>query len=328
MNETAARIDWAGAGVRLPRRLCRPCGGAPGGAASARRRVAGAAGRRARRMGLGQRCGRAGGVALWMRSARIPSDMRTSVRPTMERALACGATGGGALDRGDRARGWAGSFDGGVLGRPLRAGVGPSRAPRRPWWDPARDAGRARGGGPERPRNRPRGWTGARPPCAIGCAGTAWRRAAPANCDPRVRAANAGCRDLIALLPGPRRDGVCARHRRLLPLPAVPRRRRSTSRRARIRDWRSSPRPAAAASMCGYDRHPGRAAVPSHRPGEQGLHVVQRRHAIARAHARGGRQVRAVVRELPRRGGDRVHPASRTIRPGTPSGVAQEADPG
>jgi UDP:flavonoid glycosyltransferase YjiC (YdhE family) len=24
MNETAARIDWAGAGVRLPRRLCRP----------------------------------------------------------------------------------------------------------------------------------------------------------------------------------------------------------------------------------------------------------------------------------------------------------------
>jgi len=24
MNETSARVDWAGAGVRLPRRLCRP----------------------------------------------------------------------------------------------------------------------------------------------------------------------------------------------------------------------------------------------------------------------------------------------------------------
>ena len=24
MNETAARVDWAGVGVRLPRRLCRP----------------------------------------------------------------------------------------------------------------------------------------------------------------------------------------------------------------------------------------------------------------------------------------------------------------
>jgi UDP:flavonoid glycosyltransferase YjiC (YdhE family) len=24
MNENAARVDWAGAGVRLPRRLCRP----------------------------------------------------------------------------------------------------------------------------------------------------------------------------------------------------------------------------------------------------------------------------------------------------------------
>jgi UDP:flavonoid glycosyltransferase YjiC (YdhE family) len=24
MNETAARVDWAGCGVRVPRRLCRP----------------------------------------------------------------------------------------------------------------------------------------------------------------------------------------------------------------------------------------------------------------------------------------------------------------
>ena len=40
MNENAARIDWAGVGVRVPRRLCAPAARRPGGRASAARRRA------------------------------------------------------------------------------------------------------------------------------------------------------------------------------------------------------------------------------------------------------------------------------------------------
>ena len=91
MNENAARVDWAGAGVRIPRRLCAPgpCAWRSSGRSASR---ACARARASSRRG-GERTTRRRGRPSWSRTSprAAPAPSRGSRRPLSERAPRRGA---------------------------------------------------------------------------------------------------------------------------------------------------------------------------------------------------------------------------------------------